>query len=230
MASSEAAPGQLDGADEHIGHAPGQILAGRRDPHDVGGSFRGGVEFAGQRQRRAPRRTPVGYRSSPVDLVLDAATAFGERPRPRRRVPSAPAPARHRRPPTRPRPRMRRRGRAPFGVCDCLVELVFEEQGCRCDAVDDAAAARVGDLAAQQLKHLVGAFGVAHRTSAGWRSARFPSAPARARSWCRGRSRLSVSSDFGGLTLPQQRAGQQFAGVQAAAAAAPPRGPAARRG
>ena len=80
---------------QHVGHAPRQVLAGRRDLHDSGGSlFRGG-EFAGQRQRtnfaERHRDTAAGRRP----CSRPRARAWPP-PQPPRRGPSTPAPDRRR--------------------------------------------------------------------------------------------------------------------------------------
>ncbi len=74
----EPAAAEFDGADQNVGHTPRQVLAGRGDPDDVGGSLCGGVEVAAEHERAnfAERRQIA---QQPVDLVVDLVPALGDR-------------------------------------------------------------------------------------------------------------------------------------------------------
>jgi len=73
----EPAAGKLDGALEHVRHAPGQVLARRGDTDDVGGSLCGRVEVAAQRQ--GADLTECGeIPEQAVDLVLDGVATLGD--------------------------------------------------------------------------------------------------------------------------------------------------------
>ena len=210
----EPAPGHFHGADQDVGHAPRQILAGRGDLHDVTRSGLGRIEVADQRQR-ANLAVRGEVPQQPIDLVLDLTSARDDG----RRVASAPRQRRRERSaedgPFDGGRRCRRVVQHPLRRRCGLVEPVCERLRRRRDALDDQPQRGVADPTLQQLEHLVGTRGVAHRPLQVGNPC---DAPPHQIQFAHA-IRLECAEDlfgFGCLALPQQGPGQKLAGDQPA--------------